>query len=152
MAEGLSNAIQIAVYTKLAASTELDGLLARTVGGSDPAIYDNVTQPSDTGDDQYFPYIVIGDDSVMDWSTDTASGGDVDVTIHVWSRSDGKRETKQIQSAIYNALHRQTLSVPDHEFIGRDFDNETSVLDTDMKTFHGTCEYRVYIDEVGYGD
>jgi len=178
MAKGLSDAVQIGVYEKLEktpeyslsadflnqdyflqsaksanASNSLKAILSENIGNPGfSAIYDNVTQPPDTGDDSYFPYIVIGDDSVMDWSTDTASGGDIDVMIHVWSRSDGKRETKQIQAAIYALLHRQALTVPDHEFIGCDFDNETSVIDTDMKTFHGTCEYRVYIDEVGYGD
>ncbi len=152
MAEGMSNAVQIAVYTKLADSTELTALLATAVGGSSPAIYDNVTQPPDTGDDAYFPYVVIGDDTLMDWSTDTASGGEASVTIHTWSRSSGKSETKKIQAAIYNALHRQELTVPDYEFIGCDFDNETSILDIDMETFHGTSEFRVYIDEVGYGD
>lgn len=153
MAEGLSSAVQIAIYNKLSASTELDNLLARRKGSAtDPAIYDDVTQPPDTGDISLFPYVVIGDDSILDWSTDTASGGDITAIIHVWSRYDGKIESKRIQAAIYNAMHRQTLTAPDHEFIGCDFDTETVVLDPDMHTYHGTSEYRIFIDEVGYGN
>lgn len=153
MPEGQSSAVQIAIYNKLYASTELDALLARrTDYPTEPAIYDDVTQPPDTAEESKFPYVVIGDDSILDWSTDTASGGDVSAIIHVWSRYDGKGEAKRIQSAIYNALHRQTLTVPDHEFIGCDFDTESVTLDPDMHTYHGTSEYRIYIDEVGYGN
>lgn len=153
MPEGQSSAIQISIYSKLSASAELDALLARRVDfPSLPAIYDDVTQPSDTAAESDFPYVVIGDDSVADWSTDTASGAEANVIIHIWSRFDGKGETKRIQAAIYNALHRQTLTVPDHEFIGCDFDTESVVLDPDMHTYHGTSEYRVIIDEVGFGN
>ncbi len=154
MAEGLSNSVQIAIYTALAASAELTALLADRVNAAGfPAIYDDVTQAGDSGSNAPFPYIVIGSDSIQDWSTDTASGGDIMADIHVWSRYDGKRETKQIQAAIYNALHRQTLTVPDHEFIGCDFDNEQQVvMDPDGQTYHGVSTFRILIDEPGYGN
>lgn len=151
---GLANSVQVAIYSKLSNDAALVALLADRVGAPGlPGIYDDVTQASDTGDASVFPYIVIGGDTVRDWSTDTASGGDVDVTIDVWSRYDGKKETKQIQEAIYNALHRQSLTVPGHEFIGCDFTQEQPVLmDPDGHTYHGVSEFRVFIDEIGYGN
>ena len=154
MDEGMANAVQIAIYSALSGSNDLVALLATRINAAGmPAIYDDVTQAGDSGNDSAFPYIVIGGDSVLDMSTDTSSGGDISVTIDVWSRYDGKRETKRIQAAIYRALHRATLTVPDHEFIGCDFDQEQPVtLDPDGHTYHGVSSFRVLIDEIGYGN
>jgi len=154
MAEGMANAVQIAIYSALSGSNDLVALLASRINAAGmPAIYDDVTQAGDSGNDSAFPYIVIGGDSVLDMSTDTSSGGDISVTIDVWSRYDGKRITKRIQAAIYQALHRATLTVPDHEFIGCDFDQEQPVtLDPDGHTYHGVSSFRVLIDEIGYGN
>jgi hypothetical protein len=148
MAEGLANAVQIAVYSALSSNSELVALLAARINAAGmPAIYDDVTQAGDSGDSSAFPYIVIGGDSVLDMSTDTSSGGDIGVVVDVWSRYDGKREVKRIQAAIYNALHRAELSVPDHQFIGCDFDQEQPVtLDPDGNTYHGVSMFRVLID------
>ena len=176
MAEGMANAVQIAVHIALCSSYELAAILAKRVNSPDippfleldfvsrqyvvrgaaslfPAVYDDVIQAGDSGNDSVFPYIVIGSDSILDMSTDTSSGGDINVTIDVWSRYDGKRETKRIQAAIYRALHRASLKVPDHEFIGCDFDQEQPVtLDPDGHTYHGVSSFRVLIDEPGYGN
>jgi len=154
MAEGMANAVQIAIYSALSGSNDLVALLASRINAAGmPAIYDDVTQAGDSGNDSAFPYIVIGGDSVLDMSTDTSSGGDISVTIDVWSRYDGKRETKRIQAAIYQALHRAALTVPDHDFIGCDFDQEQPVtLDPDGHTYHGVSSFRVLIDEPGYGN
>jgi hypothetical protein len=148
MAEGLANAVQIAVYSALSSNSELVALLAARINAAGmPAIYDDVTQAGDSGDNSAFPYIVIGGDSVLDMSTDTSSGGDLGVVVDVWSRYDGKREVKRIQAAIYNALHRAELSVPDHQFIGCDFEQEQPVtLDPDGNTYHGVSMFRVLID------
>ncbi len=152
--EGMANAVQLAIYNRLAASTGIKRLLAdRLHAPGLPAIYDDVTQAGDSADDSVFPYIVIGGDSVRDWSTDSSSGGDIEVTIDVWSRYDGKREAKRIQAAIRSALHRAELSVPDHEFVGCDFDQEQPVtLDPDGHTYHGVSSFRVLVDEAGYGN
>jgi len=154
MAEGMANAVQIAIYSALSGSNDLVALLASRINAAGmPAIYDDVTQAGDSGNDSAFPYIVIGGDSVLDMSTDTSSGGDISVTIDVWSRYDGKRETKRIQAEIYRALHRATLTVPNHEFIGCDFDQEQPVtIDPDGHTYHGVSSFRVLIDEIGYGN
>ena len=153
MAESQANAIEIAFYTALSNSAELVALLADNVQASGfPAIYSYVPQIGDTGDDNVFPYIVIGEDTLTDWSTDTASGIEAMATIHTWSRTNGRRETKQIQGAIYNALHRAELTTPDHEFIGCEFETSDIVLDPDMQTHHGTSQFRVTIDEVGFGE
>ncbi len=149
---GMELAVQIAVREKLADSAELTDILASHIDGTRPAVYDNVPQMDDTGDDSVFPYVVIGDDTFQDWSTDTASGASATIAIHSWSRYDGKAEIKRIQKAVYDALHRQELDVSGWEFIGCDFDNSETVLDPDAETRHGVQEFRVLIDEAGYGE
>lgn len=152
MSESVENAVQIAVYVALSESAELTGLLADYIGEPGvPAIYDRVPQSGDTGDRDQFPYIVIGEESPTDWSTDTASGFEVTTTIHSWSRAGGRREIKQVMGAIYNAMHRAELTTPDHEFIGCEFDNSSIVMDPDMITHHGVSEFRITVDEPGYG-
>lgn len=155
---GLENSVQQAVYSALTGSTALDALLARfyDVGNetflSRAAIYDDVPQIADSGNSSFFPYVSIGDDTVTDWSTDTASGGEVTVTVHSWSRYAGRKEVKQVMEAIYNALHRATLTAPGFEFVGCDFEFSETVLDPDTETRHGIQRFRLLLDESGYGE
>lgn len=144
---GLPNAIQIAVYDALTASADLAALLAEHVDRpGEPAVYDDVPQVADTGRDDVFPFVTLGDDTINDWSTDTTSGGEATITLHVWSRANGRRECKQIQGAIYDALHRQELATPDHTFIGCDFDMAETLLDPDGQTRHGPIRFRLFLD------
>lgn len=143
----LSNAVQQAVFTALDASTELAALLAEHVDivGS-VGIYDDVPQTADTGDNSRFPYVTIGDDTLADWSTDTSSGAEATVTVHTWTRANGRKQAKDIQGAIYNALHRQELTTPDHTFIGCEFEFAESMMDPDGKTRHGVSRFRLTLD------
>lgn len=129
----LSLAVQSAVYTKLAASIATP-------------VYDNSPQVSDSA--LGFPYVTIGDDVVSEWDTDTELGGNAVVTIHTWSRYRGRKETKEIQSAIYQALHRaEDLSYTGFLFITIDFLSSESFMDTDGLTRHGVSTFRVYLEE-----
>src|SRR5690554_4378261 len=69
------------------------------------AVYDHVPQTAQ------FPYVVIGDDTAIDFDTDDTTGAESTITIHVWSQKRGRKEAKQIQGDIYDALHRYELSV-----------------------------------------
>lgn len=126
-------ALQSAVYSALSATGY--------------TIYDDVPQDVAT-----FPYVTIGDDVVTDWSTDTASGGSALVIVHTWSRYNGRAEIKQMQRAVYGALHRATLTVTGFEFIGCEFDQSETILDPDGHTRHGIQTFRIIIDEAGYGE
>lgn len=151
MPESADNAVQIGIYDALANHAALTALLANNEHGG-PAIYDVVPQVKDTGRDSDFPYLVIGDDILNEWSTDTAEGENVAATIHVWSRAGSMREAKKIIGEIKAALSRAELTIPDHEFIGCEFETSTCVIDPDMETVHGTAQFRLYIDEPGYGE
>lgn len=152
--ESMANAVQIAVFNALSANANLTALLAPRIGSPlSPAIYDTVIQPTDSGDNSIFPYVIIGDDDLNDWSTDTASGAEAILTLHSWSRAQNQRESKRILGEIYNSLNRAELTLQDHEFIGIEFEGQQPVvLDPDQETYHGVISFRTLLDEAGFGE
>lgn len=138
---GFTTAIQQAIYSALSGDVGLTALVT--------AVYDDVPQFSDTGDGANFPYVTIGEDSLNNWDTDTELGTDASITVHTWSRYKGRKEVKQIQSVIYSALHRADLTVSGYNFIGLDWTDSTSFLDTDGFTRHGVCTYRMLLQTEG---
>lgn len=133
-------AIQQAIYGQLIGHAPLMALVTD--------VYDDVPQALDSGAASAFPYVTIGEDVHQDWSTDTSLGDDATITIHTWSRYRGRKETKQIQGAIYDALTRVDLSVTGYKMVAIDFVDEQSFVDTDGLTRHGVSTFRVILDEM----
>jgi hypothetical protein len=131
-------ALQTAIFQRLSTYAPI----AAVVKG----VYDNVPQPHDAGKDADYPYVVIGEDTVNEWDTDTDTGAEVVVTIHTWSRKRGRLETKTIQGFLYNALHRFDLSVTGYHNVGIDWESDQSFLDADGKTRHGVSMFRIMLD------
>lgn len=105
------------------------------------AVYDHVPQ------DAEFPYIRIGEDTAIDFDTDSSVGTEHTIHIHVWSRYRGKQEVKEIQQAVYDALQRHALPLPDLNLVSIDFEFSETVLDADGLTRHGVQRFRVLIDK-----
>lgn len=93
-----------------------------------------------------FPYVVVGEDTHVPFDTDDSLGSESTVTIHVWSRYRGKKEAKQIQGEIYDALTRQELTVKDHDLITIEFEYSDVVLDPDAITRHGVQRFRAIVE------
>lgn len=111
-------------------------------------VYDAVPQAVDAGDNSAFPYVTIGDDSSVEFDTDTSKGFDTDCTIHVWSRYRGRREVKQIQQAIYDALHLHNLSVSGYHTVMVLFQSADSFMDADGITRHGVSVFRIVTEDL----
>lgn len=126
-------ALQTAIYVALSNDAPLSALVM--------GVYDDVPQSS------AFPYVTIGEDVHTEWDTDTSSGSDATITIHAWSRAPGRKETKQIQGAIYDALHRSNLAVTGYATVGVDWQQSESFIDADGETRHGVQTFRVILDE-----
>lgn len=122
-------------------------LFARLNSQLNVPVYDAVPQAVDAGDNSAFPYVTIGDDSSGEFDTDTSLGFDTDCTIHVWSRYRGRREVKQIQKAIYDALHLHDLSVSGYHTVMVLFETADSFMDADGITRHGVMTFRVVTEE-----
>ncbi|CAN5263267.1 hypothetical protein BH10PLA2_BH10PLA2_00650 [soil metagenome] len=135
-----SNPLQAAIYTRL---TGYAALSALATGG----IYDFVPE------DAVPPYVVIGDDTAIDWGTKTANGWDTTVTIHCWDfEKAGRKSVKAILSAIYDALHRQetNITISGFSLIMIQHEFETTLQDPSAegqgdRFYHGIQRYRLLI-------
>lgn len=114
----------------LAGSLDLTTLL----GGV--RVYDDAPQSAP------YPFITLGQSVVRDWSTGTEDGAEHDLTLHVWSRSGGKKQVQEILEAIKSVLHDRPLALPDHHLVNLRYELSEARLDPDGDTFHGIVRYR----------
>lgn len=140
--------IQEAIYDKLIGDNTLKSALAPNVQDSTKgAIYDNVPQAVDSGSDSVFPYVTIGDDTMLDWDTDTSQGKEATLTIHVWSRYRGRKEVKEIQGIIYDALHLSNLIITGYHSVLMLSEFSETLLDPDGLTRHGVQRFRLIVEK-----
>ena len=130
MAEVASWALQRGVYQALAGSLDLTTLL----GGV--RVYDDAPQAAP------YPFITLGQSVIRDWSTGTEDGAEHTLTLHVWSRSGGKKQALEIIEAIRAVLHDRPLLLADHHLVNLRHEFSEARLDPDGDTFHGIVRYR----------
>lgn len=94
-----------------------------------------------------YPYIEIGELIENEHNTDDTNGVVASITIHTWSRLQGRKETNSILEAIYNALHRATLTKSGNNFLSIDFVSSRSFTDADGRTRHGVIEFNIIVME-----
>jgi len=127
-------AVQQAVYARLNSQLSVP-------------VYDHVPQPADSGDDSMFPYVAIGDDTGIEWDTDTSDGWEITLTIHSWSRTRGRLEVKTLQGEIWDALHRHDLAVQGYRTVFCYSEFSETFLEADGLTRHGVQRFRIVIDK-----
>jgi hypothetical protein len=129
--------LQKAVYAALAADAPLTTLL----GGA--AIHDAAPQNA------AFPYVVIDQTQIRDWSTGTEPGAEHMLMLHVWSRHAGKREAYEIADAIRAALGDAMLSLEEHRLVNLRHQYSELKRDEDGETQHGVLRFRAVTEPVG---
>lgn len=150
---GFAAALQDAVLAVLEGSAALAAILAPKAGDpAKPAIYDEAPQPRRGEEDSYFPYLTLGEDTLAAFATDTATGADVDLVLHSWSRAGGWREVQAIDAVLRGLLHRQEIAVAGAELIGIEWDRTDTTRDPDGHLRHGVHVFRVLLDEEGWGE
>ena len=123
-------ALQKAVYGRLAADAALKSLIG------DPArIYDDAPR------DAALPYIVIGEARISDWSG-VEGGFEHDIRIHIFSRYAGRREIKEIVTALYDALHEAPLIIAGHDLVNLRFVFSDILRRQDSDIYHGVTRFR----------
>lgn len=130
MAAVASWALQRGVYQALAGSLDLTTLL----GGV--RVYDDAPQAAPDH------FITLGQSVSRDWSTGTEDGAEHNLTLHVWSRSGGKKQALEIIEAIRAVLHDRPLALADHHLVNLRHEFSEARLDPDGDTFHGIVRYR----------
>lgn len=122
--------LQRGIYQALAGSAGLSAMLGGT------RIYDDPPQGAS------YPFITIGQSTLRDWSTGTEDGTEHLVTLHVWSRSGGRKQVQDIIEEIKKVLHDKPLSLVDHHLVNLRHEFSEVRPDPDGDTFHGIVRYR----------
>ena len=94
-----------------------------------------------------FPYTAIGNDSLAAWDTDDTVGAEVEVTLHVWSRTSGKKQTKTIMGEIHTLLHRATLTKAGFNVVDCLCVFQDAFTEADGETKHGVMRFRLTLQE-----
>lgn len=123
--------LQQAIYSALSGSAGVLALCSRIVDAG-PRAEDAAV---------VFPFIEIGKAVLSEFDTDRENGFFYSLRIKSISNSGSSMQSKQIQGAIYVALHRQDLTVAgwNHLLISR---HQSFVDRSTSGAFHGVCEYR----------
>lgn len=144
--------LQIAVYNALIGDATLQTALGAS--GGDKKVYDVVPQNS------AFPYISIGDETGIDWSSKTFNGMEVTMTLHVWTKGRGKRDNKALIGHLHRILHNASLSLSSNSLVMLRFEFDSVFADegagitgqaqtSDLITYHGVTRFRAITTESG---
>ena len=108
-------------------------------------VYSNGAVP----DNVFGLYVVIGNDTHIEWDTDDEIGWESTVTIHAWDNDNSTRgfaAVKGLMGDIYSSLHRAELDVQGYNFIGCSFEFSDTFIDADGLTRHGVMRFRIFTD------
>jgi len=119
------------VYTALTGDATLMALVE--------GVYDDVPQ------DTPYPYIVVGEETTINAGTMTVDGLEHTLTLHVWSRYRGLKETKQIMERIYTLLHNSNLTVTGASLVNLRQEFSSTFVDADGLTRHGVIRFRAMV-------
>jgi hypothetical protein len=123
-------ALQQSIYATLAS----DAAVLTLLGG--PRIYDDVPQGA------AFPYLTIGQSTLRDWSTGSEDGHEHTLTLHVWSREKGRKQTHALMGAVHDALHDRDLALEGHRLVNLRHELSEARREPDGDTYHGIVRYR----------
>ena len=140
------NALQAGIYSRLTGYSALTTAL----GGS--KVYDHVPQDTDA------PFVVIGDDTAIDFDTKSNNGWEITLTIHCWDfEKAGRKSIKNIMGHIYDALHKSesNITVTGFSLIYMQQEYSESFQDTTIEGandhyYHGVQRFRALITDTTY--
>lgn len=121
--------LQTAIYSALSG----DSNLTSTLGAS---VFDEVPDQSS------YPFVALGEETVVEYDTKDLDGASHTINIHVWSQYKGAKETKQIMDRIHTLLHDSSLSVSGFNLIRMQFEFSDIMRDPDGVTRHGVMRFR----------
>jgi hypothetical protein len=125
---------QSELQARLFAILNGDADLATLLGGSN-RVFDQVP------DNTEFPYVTLGEALLLDWDSHTWAGFQGEVSVHTWSRADGRLQAQNIMKRIYALLHSVDLAIAGFKTISFRQTSAQVVRDPDGKTHHGISKF-----------
>jgi len=92
-----------------------------------------------------FPYVKIGEDTMVDNGTKDKKGSDFTIEVHTFSRYRGSVEIKNIMSVVYDILHESSLSVSGASLVNMRFEFSDTIKENDGLTTHGVQRFRAFV-------
>jgi len=92
-----------------------------------------------------YPFISLGEETAIDYSTKDTNGGEYTINIHIWSQYKGAKQTKEIMDKIHDLLHDSNLTVSGFNLINLRFEFSDIMRDPDGVTRHGVMRFRAII-------
>jgi hypothetical protein len=99
-------------------------------------------------DTTVFPYITLGEDTVIPYDSKTFDGEEITHTLHVWSQYKGKKEVKEIMSLIIEAVIKSPLSLDGGFFVEFTRVDFMQVFDDPSDIKHGVIRFRFKISQL----
>lgn len=124
-------AVQRAIYRTLAEDDELQSLVS--------GVFDDVPEGTE------FPYVVIGESTLIPDNYLTGFGREVRVTLHVWSQYRGFAEALEIADRVCQLLDHQPLAVEGWEHIATRLDFMETLHDPDPSLRHVPIQFSVIV-------
>ena len=115
-----------------------DATLMNIVSG----VFDHVPQST------AYPFIVIGESTIRDWSNVEKQGTEHTITIRIWSRAAGRKESTTIMERIVTLLNSANLSVSGQTLRSLRFVSSNITLQDDGLTYKGTLIFRALVSVV----
>lgn len=138
--------LQTAIFNRLSSDVTLQGLLASYTYSDNqtlPCVFSHLPQ---SNDNSIFPCIVIDYPTFNQNDTDTENGFECTIMVHSWSVERTYKQCADIQTAVYNSLHRAVLTVENFKFSGISCELNEILLDPDGISRHGIQRFRVFIE------
>ena len=120
--------LQSAIYTALNVSAITSTLSC--------GIYDEVIEGNS------YPFITLGEETAIDYSTNNLVGAETTINIHIWSQYKGSKQCKEIMDKVHDLLHDISLSVSGVNLINLRFEYTDIMRDSDGITRHGVMRFR----------
>jgi hypothetical protein len=90
-----------------------------------------------------FPFIEIGAGQALPADAGGDTGAEEYLDLHVYSRTGGQKQVKEIMTAIYAALHQQTLTVTGRTSAHCFYDSSRVIDTPDGLTRHGIMTFQI---------
>lgn len=99
-------------------------------------VYDEVIEGNS------YPFITLGEETAIDYSTNNLVGAETTINIHIWSQYKGSKQTKEIMDKVHDLLHDVSLTVSGVNLINLRFEYSDIMRDPDGITRHGVMRFR----------
>ena len=136
-----AKALQQAVYNQLNDSSITD--LLSDAYAPMMAIFSDVPQAVEGEDEEYFPFITMGPQTISAFDEKDNVGGNAVVQINIWDRSNSELAIKEIGDAVDARLRRNSLSISGATHITTELESAEVSDDPDGKTKRMLILYRI---------